>query len=58
LFFSSHYWITDSCRRQPLPPLDLDDSLRSDDQFLPEAQVDARLALLQVGQVADINLEF
>jgi len=48
LYRIAHNWITDSYRRQPAPPLELDDSLRSEDQFLPEAQVDAHLELRQV----------
>jgi RNA polymerase sigma-70 factor (ECF subfamily) len=43
LYRIAHNWITDSYRRQPLPPLVLDDALRSDDRLQPEMQVYTRL---------------
>jgi RNA polymerase sigma-70 factor (ECF subfamily) len=43
LYRIAHNWITDSYRRQPPPPLDLDESVRSEDRFLPEIQADTRL---------------
>ena len=48
LYRIAHNWITDSYRRQPPPPLDLDDSLQAGDQSLPEAQADAHLEQQQV----------
>ena len=48
LYRVAHNWITDSYRRQPPPPLELDESVRSEDQHLPESQVDARLEQHQV----------
>lgn len=38
LFRIAHNWITDSYRRQPPPPLELDESIRSEDQHHPEVQ--------------------
>ncbi len=43
LYRIAHNWITDSYRRQPPPPLDLDDSVRSADHLLPEIQADTHL---------------
>lgn len=43
LYRIAHNLITDSYRRQPPPPLDMDESLRADDQLHPEEQVDRRL---------------
>ena len=42
LYRVAHNWITDCYRRQPPLPLELDDSLRSENQLLPESQVDSR----------------
>jgi RNA polymerase sigma-70 factor (ECF subfamily) len=48
LYRIAHNWITDSYRRQPPPPLDLDDALRSEDELQPEAQVNTHLEQQQV----------
>jgi RNA polymerase sigma-70 factor (ECF subfamily) len=48
LYRIAHNWITDSYRRQPPPPLELDETLRASDHLLPESQLDTRL---QQGQV-------
>jgi RNA polymerase sigma-70 factor (ECF subfamily) len=48
LYRIAHNWITDFYRRQPPPPFDLDDSLRSEDQSLPEVQADVNQERLQV----------
>jgi RNA polymerase sigma-70 factor (ECF subfamily) len=42
LYRIAHNWITDSYRRQPPPPLDLNDGLFAGDQFLPETEADKR----------------
>lgn len=48
LYRIAHNWITDNYRRQPLPALDLDETLRAEDGFLPENQVDHYLEQQQV----------
>jgi RNA polymerase sigma-70 factor, ECF subfamily len=48
LYRIAHNWITDSYRRQPPPPLDLDEALRASDHLQPEAQLDIRLEQDQV----------
>ena len=48
LYRIAHNWITDSYRRQPLPPLDLDENLHADDRTRPETQVDIRIQQDQV----------
>jgi len=48
LYRIAHNWITDSYRRQPLPPLDLDENLHADDQTRPETQVDIHIEQDQV----------
>lgn len=48
LYRIAHNWITDHYRRQPLTVLDLDDTLRAEDGFLPENQVDQNLEQQQV----------
>jgi RNA polymerase sigma-70 factor, ECF subfamily len=48
LYRIAHNWVTDYYRRQPPPPLDLDDSLRSEDQSLPEVQADTNQERLKV----------
>jgi RNA polymerase sigma-70 factor (ECF subfamily) len=48
LYRIAHNWITDSYRRQPPPVLELNDSIRADDHFLPEGQADTRLEQQQV----------
>lgn len=48
LYRVAHNWITDSYRRQPSPPLNLDESVRCAEHTHPEAQVDARLEQYQV----------
>jgi RNA polymerase sigma-70 factor (ECF subfamily) len=48
LYRIAHNWITDSYRRQPPVPLDLDDSIQADDHVLPEKQVETRLVQQQV----------
>ena len=48
LYRIAHNWITDSYRRQPPPPLDLDESLKAEDRFLPEVQGDTGLEQKQV----------
>jgi RNA polymerase sigma-70 factor, ECF subfamily len=48
LYRIAHNWITDSYRRQPLPPIDLDENLRADDRTGPEPQVDIRIEQNQV----------
>jgi RNA polymerase sigma-70 factor (ECF subfamily) len=40
LYRIAHNWITDSYRRQPPPPFDLDESIRSDETLQPENRVD------------------
>jgi len=48
LYRIAHNWITDSYRRQPSPPLDLDETLPGGDQSLPEKEADLRLEQQQV----------
>lgn len=48
LFRIAHNWITDCYRREPPPPLELDESLRGSDETLPEAQTDLHLEQMQV----------
>jgi RNA polymerase sigma-70 factor (ECF subfamily) len=48
LYRIAHNWITDSYRRQPLPPLELDESLPDGDHSLLEKQADARIEQQQV----------
>ena len=48
LYRIAHNWITDCYRRQPPPPIDLDDSMKEGDHLLPEAQADASLEQRQV----------
>ncbi|HZU86249.1 MAG TPA: sigma-70 family RNA polymerase sigma factor [Anaerolineaceae bacterium] len=48
LYRIAHNWITDSYRRQPPPPLDLEDSLPSGDSFQAEKQAEAHLGQEQV----------
>jgi RNA polymerase sigma-70 factor, ECF subfamily len=48
LYRIAHNWITDSYRRQPPQPLDLDESLRSEDQALPETCADSHVEQHQV----------
>lgn len=48
LYRIAHNWITDSYRRQPPPPLNLDDSLHAGDHLLPETQADVRYVQQQV----------
>jgi RNA polymerase sigma-70 factor, ECF subfamily len=48
LYRIAHNWITDSYRRQPPPPLDLDEALKAPDHFLPEVQADTGLEQKQV----------
>ncbi len=48
LYRIAHNWITDSYRRQPPPPIDLDDALKAGDHFLPETQADAHIEQQQV----------
>jgi RNA polymerase sigma-70 factor, ECF subfamily len=48
LYRVAHNWITDHYRRQPPPPLDLDESLRASDLAHPEALLDARLEQEQI----------
>ena len=43
LYRVAHNWVTDQYRRQPPPPLDLDENLREDEQARPEALVLQRL---------------
>ena len=43
LYRIAHNWITDSYRRQPPLPLDLDENLRAGDDQRPEHQVDQHL---------------
>ncbi len=42
LYRIAHNWITDQYRRQPPPPLELDENLRAEDAAQPENQVDQR----------------
>jgi len=44
LYRVAHNWITDCYRRQPPPPLDLDESMRASDHLQPEEQADQRFA--------------
>ena len=48
LYRIAHNWITDSYRRQPPPPLDLDDALHAGDHFHPEKQTEVRYMQKQV----------
>jgi RNA polymerase sigma-70 factor (ECF subfamily) len=48
LYRIAHNWITDCYRRQPSPPLELDESLRADELERPERQADAALEQEQV----------
>jgi RNA polymerase sigma-70 factor, ECF subfamily len=43
LYRIAHNWITDIYRRQPLPPIELDDNLRAEDESQPDVQTDRRL---------------
>jgi RNA polymerase sigma-70 factor, ECF subfamily len=43
LYRIAHNWITDCYRRQPPPPLDLDDAVSAGEYLQPESQVDMRL---------------
>jgi RNA polymerase sigma-70 factor (ECF subfamily) len=48
LYRIAHNWITDSYRRQPLPPLELDDSWACEIHTLPEQQAEANIKQNQV----------
>jgi RNA polymerase sigma-70 factor, ECF subfamily len=48
LYRIAHNLITDSYRRQPPPPLELDETVRADDRLRPERQVDDRLQASRV----------
>lgn len=48
LYRIAHNWVTDCYRRQPPPPLELDDALPGDEQAHPETQVQARLEQQEV----------
>jgi len=48
LYRIAHNWITDAYRRNPPPPIELDESFRSSEQEYPEEQVDAMLTMHQV----------
>jgi RNA polymerase sigma-70 factor (ECF subfamily) len=48
LYRIAHNWITDCYRRQPPPPLDLDESIRAGETLHPENQVDVCLEQDQV----------
>jgi len=48
LYRIAHNWITDTYRRQPPPPLDLDETLLADEDMPPEIQVVTRLEQEQV----------
>ena len=48
LYRIAHNWITDSYRRQPPPPIELDESLKAGDHFLPEVQTDTSQEQKQV----------
>ncbi|PKO14462.1 MAG: hypothetical protein CVU39_14505 [Chloroflexi bacterium HGW-Chloroflexi-10] len=48
LYRIAHNWITDSYRRQPPTPIELDESLKAADQFLPENLADDHLEQTQV----------
>jgi RNA polymerase sigma-70 factor, ECF subfamily len=43
LYRVAHNWITDQYRRQPPPPLDLDENLREEEEAQPENQAGRRL---------------
>lgn len=48
LYRVAHNWITDLYRRQPPPPLELDEDLRAEEEAQPEHQVDHSLARQEV----------
>jgi RNA polymerase sigma-70 factor (ECF subfamily) len=48
LYRVAHNWITDLYRRQPPPPLELDEDLRAEEEVQPERQVDHNLARQEV----------
>lgn len=48
LYRIAHNWITDSYRRQPPLPFNLDDSLHTEDCFFPETEMEAHLEQQQV----------
>jgi RNA polymerase sigma-70 factor, ECF subfamily len=43
LYRIAHNWIMDFYRRQPPPPLELDENLRAEHELQPEMQVDQRI---------------
>ena len=48
LYQIAHNWISDSYRRQPPLPLELEDSMNAGELFLPEKQVETHLEQQQV----------
>ena len=48
LYRIAHNWITDMYRRQPPPPLELDEELRAEQALQPEIQVDQHLERREV----------
>jgi RNA polymerase sigma-70 factor (ECF subfamily) len=48
LYRIAHNWITDCYRRQPLPPLDLDENLHDDDHSRPDIQAEIKTEQYQV----------
>ena len=50
LYRIAHNWITDRYRRQPLPPLDLDESIPSEAGARPDFQAEVRLEQQAVRQ--------
>jgi RNA polymerase sigma-70 factor, ECF subfamily len=48
LYRIAHNWITDCYRRQPPPPIELDESVKAGDHFQPEIQADSGLEQRQV----------
>ena len=48
LYRIAHNWITDSYRRQPPPPLDLDEKIKAADHLLPENQADTGIEQQQI----------
>jgi RNA polymerase sigma-70 factor, ECF subfamily len=48
LYRIAHNWITDCYRREPPPPLELDESLRAGDHCHPDVRVDAGVEQVKV----------